>query len=166
MLDLKRHINFIINAHNSKAKTAQKSLRLWDKKTPYSIHPIWCSMTILTESSLAKQLREDGCLTLLYHDILEDTNAKLPSTLSIKVKSLIREMTFTKGITQEMREIWKKEPEVRLLKLYDKVSNLLDASWMSTKQLGNYNLYTQKLTQNIETYYGILNIVKIARSLK
>lgn len=165
-MELEKHLSYVINAHNNLAKKARNRVRLWDKKTPYSIHPIWCAMTILTETSLPKQLRENGCLALLYHDILEDTNAKLPSTLHINVRSLVVEMTFTKGITQEMREVWEKEPEVKLLKLYDKVSNLLDSSWMSPEEFRLYLNHTRKLADYVKMQYGLLNIVKIAYSLK
>lgn len=163
-MELKKHINFIINAHNNQAKTPEKQVRLWDKKTPYYIHPIWCAMTILTETKLSKQLREDGCLALLYHDLLEDTTEKLPPSLSKRVKHFIKEMTFTQGITQEMQEIWKKEPEVKLLKLYDKVSNLLDSSWMSPELRDKYTQYTKRLLKDVEQNFGQLNIVRIAHT--
>lgn len=71
------------------------------------------------------------------------------------------ELTF-EDFYQELRDIWKRPAEVRLLKLYDKVSNLLDNTWMSkrTKQL--YIPYTKKLNHDVRHIYGELNITTIA----
>ncbi|MCX6791425.1 MAG: hypothetical protein NT149_00080 [Candidatus Gottesmanbacteria bacterium] len=162
-ITLQPHIDFIITAHQFHSKSPDKSVRLWDKKTPYSIHPVWCAMTILTETALPKNIRVNGVLTLLYHDVLEDTNVKLPSTLKPLIIKYIRDMTFSEGITQEMEEIWDKPKEIRLFKLYDKVSNLLDATWMSDELKIKYREYTARLMRDVESNYGNLNIVKLAR---
>lgn len=119
-------------------------------------------MTILTETTLPKSLRENGVLTLLYHDVIEDTKAKLPSNLKPLIKKYIRDMTFPNGIMQEIKEIWDKPKEIRLFKLYDKVSNLLDATWMSNELKKKYIEYTAKLMRDVENNYGKLNIVKLA----
>lgn len=58
-----------------------------------------------------------------------------------------------------------KDPRIRLFKLYDKVSNLLDASWMSPELHRKYTGYTQKLLADVEKNYGHLNIVKIAHAI-
>lgn len=153
------HIQFVIKAHHN-------AFRKWDQKTPYSVHPLWCALTILTETKLSQNLRNNGSLALLYHDILEDTKEKLPKGLNKEVVHLVKEMTFSCGLTQEIKEIWTKEPKVKLLKLYDKVSNLLDSSWMSTSQKQEYLLLTKKLTKEVKKIFGQLNIVTIAQSLK
>ena len=51
---------------------------------------------------------------------------------------------------------------VKLLKLYDKVSNLFDAVWMKDEKWNNLVDYTLKLRQFVLETYGDLNIVKIA----
>jgi len=117
-MDLKKHINYIINAHTLYPKTARNKSRYWDKKTPYYIHPIWCAMTILTETSLPKNLRENGAIALLYHDVLEDTNAKLPKSLNKKIKSYVEQLTFYKGFEEEKKLLLDKTIEIKLLKLY------------------------------------------------
>jgi len=43
-------------------------------------------------------------------------------------------MTFEGGSEQEIVEIWDKPTEIRLYKLYDKVSNLLDGAWMKDEK--------------------------------
>lgn len=164
-MNLNDHIRYIIRAHQLHPKEFQNSYRLWDKKTPYSIHPIWCAMTILTETTLTEKIRQDGSLTLLYHDILEDTTMKLPPGIPRTIRTCINDMTFYGGITQEIQTIWNKKPQIRLFKLYDKVSNLLDASWMSPQLRKTYTTYTRKLLQDVEHNFGSLNIVKMAHTL-
>lgn len=156
------HISSVIHAHQDLSKTLQKSVRLWDQKTPYYIHPLWCATSILTETTLPEDVRQEGALALLYHDVLEDTNAHLPSSLPQRVRQFIHDMTFPDGIEQEMEEIWTKDPHVRLLKLFDKVSNLLDASWMPRQLKKTYIAYTSRLLDDVEKKFGILNITKIA----
>jgi len=142
-----------------------QAFRLWDKKTPYSIHPIWCAMTILTETTLDSKIRVDGWHTLLYHDILEDTTKNLPSTLNQNIRHYIADMTFHGGIDEEIEKIWTKPKCIRLYKLYDKTSNLLDSTWMSPELYARYSKYTQKLLTDVEKNYGPLNIVRIAQAV-
>lgn len=163
--ELAPHIDFIIHAHRDLSKTPQKSVRLWDKETPYYIHPLWCATSILTETALPEDVRQEGAVALLYHDILEDTNAELPQGLSPHIREFIHDMTFQGGMTQEMEEIWKKDPKVRLFKLFDKISNLLDGTWMSSELREKYIAHTKRLLQDVEQNFGDLNIVKIAHSI-
>lgn len=164
-MNLKSHFAFIINAHQSHPKKRGNAFRSWDQKTPYSIHPIWCAMTILTETALPRKLREEGYITLLYHDVIEDTTKKLPSSFNKNIYALIRDMTYQGGINEEMKQIWDKSPKIRLLKLYDKISNLLDASWMTPQKKKIYQQYTKKLLKDVKSNYGELNITKIAQGV-
>lgn len=164
-MDLKKHIDYIIDAHTHQAMTTKNKFRYWDKKTPYYIHPLWCAMTLLSETSLPKKLREDGAIALLYHDVLEDTNAKLPKTLDKKIASYVEQLTFYKGFDEERKLLLDKGIEIKLLKLYDKVSNLLDGVWMNKKEREIYAEFTKKIMLEVEIRYGLLNIVKIAREI-
>jgi len=164
-MNLQDHINYVIDAHTHHSKKPSKAYRKWDGKTPYFIHPAWCAMTISTETELEQKTREEGILTLLYHDILEDTTKELPSELDSRIKYLVNEMTFSGGNEQEMKEIWSKPNEIKLYKLYDKVSNLLDASWMDAEKLKRYRDYTYGLAHEVEAQYGNLNIHKLANGL-
>ena len=155
--------NDCISAHNFPVKPS-KAVRKWDGKTPYSVHPIWCATMILHETALAEDIRVDGSQALLFHDVLEDTLAELPNYLSDRVKKLVQDMTFESS-DEEMLKVWDKPIEVKLFKLYDKVSNLMDASWMSPEKLRKYREYTNRLTQEVQTHYGELNIVKLAKIL-
>ena len=90
---------------------------------------------------------------------------KLPRAIPQTIRSHITDMTFYGGINEEMQMIWNKKPQIRLFKLYDKVSNLLDASWMSPQLRKTYTAYTKKLLQDVENNFGSVNIVKMAHAL-
>jgi len=90
----------------------------------------------------------------------------LPLDTPSEVEELVIEMTF-ENFAEEMQKVWERSETTRLLKLYDKVSNLLDGTWMSDEKWNEYVSYTLKLTEQVETIssnykYGNLNIVKIA----
>jgi hypothetical protein len=162
--DLENVVSYVIRAHRDFPKQPEKSTRKWDKETPYSMHPIWCAMTILTETSLQKDLRYNGALALALHDIKEDTKLGLPEGLPEVVYSYVDGMTFPGSMEQEMKEIWDKPQEIRLFKLYDKTSNLLDDTWMSEDKARVYKKYTSNLVKDVERLYGELNIIKFART--
>jgi hypothetical protein len=93
----------------------------------------------------------------------------LPLDTPSEVEELVIEMTF-ENFAEEMQKVWERSETTRLLKLYDKVSNLLDGTWMSDEKWNEYVSYTLKLTEQVETIssnykYGNLNIVKIARAI-
>lgn len=163
MLDL---IKVATYSHSQHPIRPSKAFRKWDKKTPFAIHPIWCSMTILTETKLSEQIRELGWQVLLLHDVLEDTKENLSDIYDPEVIRLVKEMSFEGGSTQEMEEIWDKEDIVILFKLYDKVSNILDPFWDANPDyFEKYKLYTLKLAQYVKEEYGLLNIVKMAYAI-
>lgn len=157
-------IYFCIRAHASQATKPSKAVRKWDGKTPYSVHPIWCAITIMTETTLPEKIRTLGAEALLLHDILEDTTAKLPDDTSAEVRTLVEGMTFESS-DEEMKLIWDRSLEIKLFKLYDKVSNLLDGSWMSFERRNRYAAYLLRLCDEVESHYGKLNIIRIARAI-
>ena len=63
------------------------------------------------------------------------------------------------------KEVLNKSPEIRLLKLYDKTSNLMDGIWMDEEKRERYVEYTSRLCQDVEQNYGELNITRIARAI-
>lgn len=158
-------LTFAIATHDQHAKTANKRIRKWDGKTPYGVHPTWCALTLLFETKLPEDLRERGYLALLLHDILENTSAALPDDTPPEVRVLVEEMTFPGGSAQEMLEVWGKSPECKLLKLFDKVSNLLDATWMNAEKRATYTKYTLLLTDEVEQNYSNLNITRMAHAI-
>ena len=121
-------------------------------------------MTLLTDLDLEIELRVRGYQALLWHDVLEDTNLPLPDDTSDDVRALVNELTFN-SFREERGLIWGKSTEAKLLKAYDKVSNLLDGRWMNT-QKWNVNVeYTERLLDYVAVHYGELNIVRIGRAV-
>lgn len=153
-----------ILAHAEQPTKPSKAVRKWDGRTPYGVHPTWCAMTLLQEPALPEELRRDGAEVLLLHDRLEDTTAGLPEGTNAYIRAMVEGMTFASS-DEEMVKVWERTSEVRLLKLYDKVSNLLDGVWMTPEKLERYRAYTRRLSDDVEAHYGLLNIVKIARAL-
>ncbi len=162
--EMKPAIEYAIDAHTQHPKTPDNSVRFFDRITPYAVHPIWCAMTLLTETQLPFEIRHIGYQALLWHDILEDTQVTLPENTEAEVRKLVEEMTF-ESLSAEREQIWERSDTAKLLKLYDKVSNLLDASWMSPVKRGQYVAYTLELTAFVENKYGELNIVKLAQAM-
>lgn len=159
--DMQKAINHAFAAHIENPKSPEDAIRFWDKKTPYVIHPIWCGITLLTETKLPEEIRLPGYQALIWHDVLEDTNLPLPEGTDAEVARLVGEMTFA-SFKEEQELIEGKEKLVKLLKLYDKTSILLDAVWMKDEKWNNLVDYTLKLRQFVLEIYGDLNIVKIA----
>ncbi len=157
-------IRFTAEAHIDHPKTPADAVRFWDMTSPYMIHPCWCAMTILTEISLPDDIRLPGYLALLFHDVIEDTKLDLPETTSPFVVKLVQDMTFD-SFTNEIEGIWSRSETVRLLKLYDKTSNLLDATWVNDHKWNTYAKFTKQLALDVESNFGNLNIVKIADAL-
>ena len=152
------------SAHSQYANTPDDMVRFHDRATPYFVHPIWCAATLLQEPSLPLALRKNGSVALLWHDTLEDTKLSLPIDTSDEIAQLVKYMTFA-SFDEERADLWNHSSEVRLLKLYDKVSNLLDGGWMKVQKWNVYVEHTLRLANDVEQKYGRLNIVKIARAI-
>jgi hypothetical protein len=73
-------------------------------------------------------------------------------------------MTFA-SFSEEREQIWKCSETARLLKLYDKVSNLLDGSWMADAKWDDYVAHTESLGLFASQRFGDLNIVRITRAI-
>lgn len=121
-------------------------------------------MTLLTETTLDESIRIDGFAALLWHDVLEDTQLDLPENTSDRIKKYISDMTF-KSFSDEIEVIWKRDKIIRLFKLYDKTSNLLDGTWMRDEKWNRYLDFTNRLNEDVLSNYGELNITKIATSV-
>jgi hypothetical protein len=163
--ELQSGIAHAISAHSEHGKSPNDAIRFHDRKTPYAVHPIWCATTLLAEPALDDNTRRVGYLALLWHDTLEDTNLPLPNSADRQVKDLVEQMTFA-SFDQETRDLWKRPPLVKLLKLYDKVSNLLDGTHMKDEKWNRYVDHTLRLMAEVVDVYGCdLNIVRIAGAI-
>ena len=157
-------VAFAKSAHIDSAISPEDAVRFHDHSTPYIVHPIWCAMTIMTETMLEESFRLNGYLALMWHDVLEDTHAQLPDDVSDEVRELIQGMTFA-SFAVEKEAVWQRTATIRLLKLYDKTSNLLDGSHLSEIKWNAYTDFTQLLINDVEQNFGQLNIVKIAKAI-
>lgn len=159
-----RDIEFVVDAHKNHCKKGRPQIRIFDGKTPYHVHLLWCATAILQEPNLPIEIRNKGSLALLYHDILEDTTKELPNWLPKEVVECIKDMTFDSS-EDEWKTLWSKNIEIRLFKLYDKTNNLLDSTWMKAERRKRHVGHLKKLIKDVEKNYGQLNIIKIAKSL-
>ena len=157
-------IGYAIRAHTEHPKKPGDAVRYHDRLTPYAVHPIWCAMTLLTEMNLDLPLRIRGYQALLWHDVLEDTNLELPEHTTADVRDLVDELTYP-SVRDERERIWEKSDEAKLLKAYDKVSNLLDGRWMKAEKWNIYVEYTERLLSFVIERYGGLNIVRMGRAV-
>lgn len=153
-----------IQAHTHFPNTPRDAVRLWDQQTPYVIHPIWCAMTLLTETKLTADIRYPGAIVLLWHDTLEDTQLPLPEHTQPLVRQLVQEMTFM-SLDEEFERLWERSNTTKLLKLYDKVSQFLDGIWLKDERWNQLVQHTRRLEQFVVSTYGELNIVKLSRTL-
>lgn len=151
-------------AHALHGNTPQDSVRFHDRETPYIVHPLWCAASLLQEPALPRDLREKGALALLWHDTLEDTTLPLPEGTSDEVARLVEGMSFA-SFDEERQELWTRSSEIKLFKLYDKVSNLLDGAWMKPAKWNIYVDHTLRLASEVECLFGELGIVKMGRAI-
>jgi hypothetical protein len=157
-------IELTLLAHSAYANTPRDAIRWWDSTTPYAIHPIGCATTMLAETTLSAEIRFTGYQVLLWHDMLEDTSLPLPPACRPDVRRLVEEMTFT-SFADELANLWSRSEMTKLLKLYDKTSQLLDAVWMDAAKWNRLVEHTHKLIAFVVEQHGELNIVRIARAL-
>jgi hypothetical protein len=73
-------------------------------------------------------------------------------------------MTFA-SLDEEFERVWERSDMAKLLKLYDKVSQFLDGTWLSDTRWNQLVQHTRKLEQFVTTTYGVLNIVMLSRVL-
>ncbi len=161
---LVRVIEYAARAHDEAARDEGNRIRRWDMRTPYIVHPVWCAMTLLQEPNIPEEVRYAGAEALILHDVLEDTTHSLPPDTSDRVRALVQGMTFDDS-KQERELVWERGDEIILLKLYDKTSNFLDASWKSHEKMEEYASYLLKFVERVQKAYGDLNIVLMARAL-
>jgi len=165
--EMVRYLELAWDAYQNHPKTPSQSVRRHDGATPYFVHPTWAAMTLMQEAELPLDLRWLGWRALVLHDVQEDTTLGLPSWVPECVRELVGQLSF--GSTEEgMKQIWNRPPVVRLLAAYDKASNLLDATWMSSRPLEygeNYKRHALALAADVKENYGDLNICRIIRAI-
>ena len=132
-------------------------------KVPYLTHPLWCSLIFLNDALIPIKLRKVGYEALLLHDILEDTNAKLPKWVGDKVRKLVSEMTFPSW-EEEKKVLLTKPPFIKLLKLVDKLASMYDLDVMPKNKKG-WKKITFALLKDVEKKYGQIRVVQIGKAI-
>lgn len=165
--EIRRYLELAWEAHNLHARTTEDRVRRHDGVTPYFVHPAWAAFTIMQEPRLSLGVRWLGFRGLCLHDVSEDTTLELPEWVPPVIRRIVELMSFESSQV-EMEEIWSRPRIIRLFKLFDKVSNLLDGTWMDSREPGyrrRYEHYTLALADDVESNYGLLNICQIARAI-
>ncbi|MEZ4616348.1 MAG: hypothetical protein R2867_12715 [Caldilineaceae bacterium] len=73
-------------------------------------------------------------------------------------------MTFA-SLDEEFERLWERSDIIKLLKLYDKVSQFLDGIWIQDVRWNQLVQHTRRLERFVSATYGELNIVKLSRTL-
>jgi hypothetical protein len=167
-MDYKRFIEYIkleAEAHQEHVLPDAKDFRTFPsgEKNEYFTHPLWCAMMIMLDTKLPESIRLPGAKALLFHDVLEDTTAKLPDDLTDEVRKMIDDMTF-KNFEEEVKITLANPSIAQLLKLYDKTATLYDAA-LRPHRYKEWIDFTEKLIETVVKEYGELNIVLLARTL-
>lgn len=168
MIDYKQYVEYVqyvAEAHQEKVLPTAKALRVFPggEKNPYFTHSLWCSTMLLLETQLPERIRDDAAVALLFHDVLEDTTAPLPNSLTPETVRLIADMTY-ENFQDEVSSVLAKESIVHLVKLYDKVATLYDGCLRSFRY-PEWLDFTEQLIELVEREYGPLNIVLLGKSL-
>lgn len=133
-------------------------------RIPFIVHPIWCALTILNDQRIPFEERELGYQVLLLHDILEDTNVKVPNFVSQKVLDYVKEMTHETWESEQ--NIDNKSDFIKLLKLCDKISSMYDETVRKVPQRRHeWKQLTQKLLEAVENHYGNIRLVTLAKAV-
>ena len=163
----KKLLDFSYNAYqlkNTRGHTYRQG-----GKIPYLTHPLWCSLIFLNDALIPFKLRNVGFETLLLHDVLEDTSAKLPNWVGKDVRKLVDEMTFSappgKDPWDEEKKVLLKKPAfIKLLKLVDKLASMYDLD-VIPKNKKVWKKITAQLLKDVEKRYGQIRVGQIGKAI-
>lgn len=121
--------------HQDLPKEPKGTVRLFDKHTPYAVHPIGAALLVTTEVLLPTDTRRLCAQILCRHDLVEDTNLPLPATDDPRVVHGVAELTFFGGSKEKFEKIWDRSLIAQLCELYDVLWNNLDGinGWMANR---------------------------------
>gem|GEM_PF-5824182 len=152
-------------SHEYRVTDLMKAVREFDGETPFSVHAIWCAATILHDIVLPRNVRFVGAIVLLQHDLLEDTTSEVYFRCSPGIRHIVREMTFLGGNAEEREKLPGCRPLVKLLKLYDKVSNYLHRLPSGCDAQAEEQEHISWLAEEVDGVYPGTFIVATVRSL-
>ncbi len=137
-------------------------------KTPYITHPVFAASLLLADRRIPWKDRFIGYQVLILHDVLEDTNAKLPDWLSDEVINGVKELTFKDSLSLENKfEIVKKKDDfIKLLYLCDTLSNLYEEHVaLPVKRRKLWKEMVGWFAREVEKAYGDIRVVEVANAM-
>lgn len=114
---------------------------------PYAIHPIRI-LSILREFGYNEFEHEDLMISVLLHDVIEDTPTKLPEIEGLfgkRVAEIVSELSHPEGLSkEEWLECFKfYSKEAKIVKIADRIDNLLDMEECSFPEPRKSRYYEQ-----------------------
>jgi (p)ppGpp synthase/HD superfamily hydrolase len=159
--DLKRLIDLAYTAHQE--HNIRNDFRQ-NGKVPFVVHPMWCALTILNDQRIPFEERKLGYQVLLLHDVLEDTSLEIPADVDREVLRYVKEMTHDSW--EEEKNLAGKSPFIKLLKLCDKIASMYDETVRDNpKHRKEWKALTQKLLEDVESHYGDIRLVLLAKAV-
>jgi (p)ppGpp synthase/HD superfamily hydrolase len=159
--ELKKYLDFAYFAYQENNITEQAYRQ--DGKVPYIMHPLWCASMLITDTQVPYEQRELGFKALLLHDVLEDTSLQMPDWVEPEVKDIVKELTF-ESFEQAVKEYPKKSPFIKLLLLYDKLSNMYE-NHVQEYHRGEWKMAVLHGIREVEKEYGNIRIVQIGKAI-
>lgn len=151
-----------VNEHGSTTRQHQQ------ENVPFVVHPYWCALMILNDTSIPRKQRELGFKVLLLHDVVEDTTLPLPNDLLDEVVQLVGEMTY-KNFAEEKELVPHKSTFVQFLKVIDKVATIYDnygeGGFLKSERKKEWRQYTELLLKNTEVDFGHTQSYKVAKTI-
>lgn len=159
--ELKRYLDFAYSAYQENNITGQEYRQ--KGKVPYIMHPLWCASLLIADTQIPYEQRELGFKALILHDVLEDTSLKLPEWVEPEVKEIVQKLTF-KSWEQAKREISKSPTFIKLLYLFDALSNMYE-NHVSEPKRAEWKKLTAGILKGVEQEYGNIRIVQIGKAI-
>lgn len=168
--ELKKYLDFAYSAYQENNISNQAYRQ--NGNVPYIMHPLWCASMLIADIQVPQEQRELGFKALILHDVLEDTSLKLPDWVSDDVKNVVNELTF-ESFEQAIKEYDSKEPFIKLLLLYDKLSSMYEkhvgitgkTEEARTMKRKLWKEFTLKGIEEVEKEYGNIRIVQVGKAI-
>lgn len=134
--------NIILKAAHFAAQKHRDQRRKDRASSPYINHPLRVAMLL---SEIGKVQDEEILSAALLHDTIEDTDTKLADIEKLfgsRILKLVESVTDDKSLPKEERKLLQIEhaaelsPDVALIKLGDKISNVIDVTDTPPKHWG------------------------------
>ncbi|MFH0952458.1 MAG: hypothetical protein V1838_04730 [Patescibacteria group bacterium] len=154
--------------------TAHQRVNTTDQTTrqngmvPFCSHPMFGALLLLHDIKLPYELRKLGFRVLMRHDIKEDTGYPLSEANTDPPALRYVDMMTHNTWQEEMDSTPGKPIEVKLFKLIDKISTIMDYDMVTgqgEEKARQWLSYAKQLLKEVQAYYGECDTVVIARAV-